>query len=101
MRPSPQRQWGRVLVLERAAVAGGTTAMANSTLLSAAAPPRSEATGHPDGSAEETYKYLVAMSREPGARQIRAYCDGSVEHFNWLEDLGVHFRTQLLSRTKR
>ena len=37
------------------------------------------------------YRYLVAMSREPEHDKIRAYCDGSVEHFDWLEDLGVHF----------
>ena len=37
------------------------------------------------------YKYLVAVSREPDLEKIRAYCDGSVEHFNWLEDLGFQF----------
>ena len=29
--------------------------------------------------------------REPDHEKIRAYCDGSVEHFNWLEDLGFQF----------
>ena len=29
--------------------------------------------------------------REPEHDKIRAYCDGSVEHFNWLEDLGFQF----------
>ena len=37
------------------------------------------------------YKYLVAVSLEPDHEKIRAYCDGSVEHFNWLEDLGFQF----------
>ena len=37
------------------------------------------------------YKYLVAVSRDPDHAKIRAYCDGSVEHFNWLEDLGFQF----------
>ncbi|MGH3560458.1 MAG: FAD-binding protein, partial [Mycobacterium sp.] len=49
-----------------------------------------QATGHPD-SPGEMYKYLVAVSREPEHDKIRAYCDGSVEHFNWLEDLGFQF----------
>jgi 3-oxo-5alpha-steroid 4-dehydrogenase len=31
------------------------------------------------------------VSREPEHDKIRAYCDGSVEHFNWLEDLGFQF----------
>ncbi|WP_067969250.1 FAD-binding protein [Mycolicibacter icosiumassiliensis] len=42
-------------------------------------------------SADEMYKYLVAVSREPEHDKIRAYCDGSVEHFNWLEELGIAF----------
>jgi succinate dehydrogenase/fumarate reductase flavoprotein subunit len=37
------------------------------------------------------YKYLVAAAREPDHEKIRAYSDGSVEHFNWLEDLGFQF----------
>ena len=37
------------------------------------------------------YDYLVSQSREPELDKIRAYCDGSVEHFNWLEDLGFQF----------
>jgi 3-oxo-5alpha-steroid 4-dehydrogenase len=36
-------------------------------------------------------KYLVEVSREPELDKIRAYCEGSVEHFNWLEDLGFQF----------
>ena len=80
----------RVLVLERAAVAGGTTAMAGGHFYLGGGTAVQQATGHPD-SAEEMYKYLVAMSREPEHDKIRAYCEGSVEHFDWLEDLGVHF----------
>ena len=37
------------------------------------------------------YKYLVAVSKEPEHDKIRAYCDGSVEHFDWLEALGFEF----------
>ncbi len=33
----------------------------------------------------------MAVSLEPDPEKIRAYCDGSVEHFNWLEDLGFQF----------
>lgn len=80
----------RVLVLERAAVAGGTTALAGGHFYLGGGTAVQQATGHPD-SAEEMYKYLVAMSREPEHDKIRAYCEGSVEHFNWLEDLGIAF----------
>ena len=52
--------------------------------LPAPLPPSVQATGHED-SAEEMYKYLVAASKEPEHDKIRAYCEGSVEHFGWLE----------------
>ncbi len=80
----------RVLVLERAAVAGGTTSLAGGHFYLGGGTAVQQATGHPD-SPEEMYKYLVAMSRDPEHDKIRAYCEGSVEHFNWLEDLGVNF----------
>ncbi|CAJ1497964.1 FAD-binding protein [[Mycobacterium] kokjensenii] len=80
----------RVLVLERAAEAGGTTAMAGGHFYLGGGTAVQQATGHAD-SAEEMYKYLVAVSRDPEHDKIRAYCDGSVEHFNWLEDLGIEF----------
>ncbi len=80
----------RVLVLERAAAAGGTTSMAGGHFYLGGGTAVQQATGHPD-SPEEMYKYLVAVSREPEHDKIRAYCDGSVEHFNWLEDLGFQF----------
>ena len=80
----------RVLVLERAAVAGGTTALAGGHFYLGGGTAVQQATGHAD-SAEEMYKYLVAMSREPEHDKIREYCEGSVEHFDWLEDLGVAF----------
>lgn len=80
----------RVLVLERAAAAGGTTSMAGGHFYLGGGTAVQEATGHPD-SPEEMYKYLVAVSRDPELDKIRAYCDGSVEHFNWLEALGFEF----------
>jgi 3-oxo-5alpha-steroid 4-dehydrogenase len=80
----------RVLVLERAAAAGGTTAMAGGHFYLGGGTAVQQATGQSD-SPEEMYKYLVAVSREPELDKIKAYCDGSVEHFNWLEDLGFQF----------
>lgn len=80
----------RVLVLERAAAAGGTTAMAGGHFYLGGGTAVQQATGHQD-SPEEMYKYLIAVSRDPEVDKIRAYCDGSVEHFNWLEALGFQF----------
>jgi succinate dehydrogenase/fumarate reductase flavoprotein subunit len=80
----------RVLVLERAAAAGGTTSLAGGHFYLGGGTAVQQATGHSD-SAEEMYKYLVAVSRKPDLEKIRAYSDGSVDHFNWLEDLGFQF----------
>ncbi len=80
----------RVLVLERAAAAGGTTSLAGGHFYLGGGTAVQQATGHSDSS-EEMYKYLVAVSRQPDHEKIRAYSDGSVEHFEWLEDLGFQF----------
>ncbi|MFB1298397.1 FAD-binding protein [Mycobacterium sp. pW049] len=80
----------RVLVLEKAAAAGGTTSMAGGHFYLGGGTAVQQATGHED-SAEEMYKYLVTQSRDPEHDKIRAYCEGSVEHFNWLEALGFQF----------
>ncbi|CAN5384405.1 FAD-binding protein [soil metagenome] len=77
-------------MLEKAAAAGGTTSMAGGHFYLGGGTAVQEATGHPD-SADEMYSYLVSQSRDPEFDKIRAYCDGSVEHFNWLEALGFQF----------
>ncbi|MDT5210460.1 MAG: hypothetical protein QOF67_2875 [Mycobacterium sp.] len=87
---SAAAEGAKVLVLERAAAAGGTSAMAGGHFYLGGGTAVQQATGH-DDSADEMYSYLVAVSREPEHDKIRAYSDGSVEHFNWLEDLGFQF----------
>jgi glycine/D-amino acid oxidase-like deaminating enzyme len=64
----------RVLLLERAAAAGGTTSQAGGHFYLGGGTAVQQATGHED-SADEMYKYLVAVSREPEHDKIRAYCD--------------------------
>src|ERR1700761_3567546 len=84
------RAGARVLLLERAAVHGGTTCMAGGHFYLGGGTAVQRATGHED-SAEEMYRYLAATSKEPEHDKIRAYCEGSVEHFGWLEALGFAF----------
>ena len=84
------RTGARVLLLEKAAVHGGTSSMSGGHFYLGGGTPVQEATGHED-SPEEMYKYLVAAAKEPEHDKIRAYCDGSVEHFGWLEELGFEF----------
>ncbi len=84
------RAGARVLVLERAAVPGGTTCLAGGHFYLGGGTPVQLATGHQD-SPGEMYKYLVGTAKDPEHDKIRAYCDGSVEHFHWLESLGFQF----------
>src|SRR3954468_12082718 len=84
------RAGARVLLLEKAAVHGGTSSMSGGHFYLGGGTAVQVATGHED-SADEMYKYLVAVSKEPEHDKIRAYCDGSVEHFDWLEALGFEF----------
>jgi 3-oxo-5alpha-steroid 4-dehydrogenase len=79
-----------VLVLERAAVAGGTSAMAGGHFYLGGGTAVQRATGHPD-SADQMYAYLMAVTPDPDPDKIRAYADGSVEHCDWLESLGFEF----------
>jgi succinate dehydrogenase/fumarate reductase flavoprotein subunit len=80
----------RVLVLERAAVAGGTTAMAGGHFYLGGGTAVQKATGHED-SPEEMEKYLTAVALEPEPDKIHAYSYGSAEHLDWLEGLGFQF----------
>ncbi|GED96103.1 FAD-binding protein [Gordonia crocea] len=84
------RAGAKVLVLERGADAGGTTRMAGGHFYLGGGTAVQTATGHED-SAEEMAKYITAVSRDPEPEKIQAYCADSVEHFNWLEDLGLKF----------
>src|SRR6187549_3887163 len=84
------RAGARVLLLERAAVHGGTSSMSGGHFYLGGGTAVQQATGWED-SADEMYKYLVAVSKEPEHDKIRAYCDGSVEHFDWLVALGFEF----------
>ncbi|MEI5676441.1 MULTISPECIES: FAD-binding protein [unclassified Nocardioides] len=84
------RAGARVLLLERAAVHGGTSSMSGGHFYLGGGTVVQRATGQED-SVEEMYQYLVAVSKQPEHDKIRAYCEGSVEHCDWLEALGFEF----------
>ncbi|WP_372736345.1 FAD-binding protein [Nocardioides sp.] len=84
------RAGARVLVLERAAVHGGTSSMSGGHFYLGGGTAVQKATGH-DDDVEEMIKYLTATSKEPEPDKIRAYCEGAAAHLDWLEDLGFEF----------
>ena len=85
-----RRAGADVLVLERASGGGGASSIAGGHLYLGGGTPVQQACGF-DDSADEMYAYLMALTPEPEAPKIRAYCDDSVAHFHWLESLGVPF----------
>ncbi|MDP2774946.1 MAG: FAD-binding protein, partial [Nocardioides sp.] len=84
------RAGASVLLLERAAVHGGTSSMSGGHFYLGGGTAVQRATGQED-TADEMYKYLLAVSKDPEPDKIRVYCDESVDHFEWLESLGFEF----------
>lgn len=79
-----------VVVLERAAVAGGTSALAGGHFYLGGGTVVQRATGHPD-SPDQMYAYLMAVTPDPQPEKLRAYSGGSAAHCDWLESLGFEF----------
>lgn len=84
------RSGASVLVLDRGGRLGCTSAMAGGHFYLGGGTPVQQAAGF-DDSPEEMFTFLSAMSPACDPAKIRAYCDGSVEHFAWLEGLGFEF----------
>jgi len=84
------RAGANVVLLERAAIHGGTSSMSGGHFYLGGGTAVQQATGHED-TADDLYDYLLATSTRPDKEKIRAYADGSVEHFDWLEALGFQF----------
>jgi 3-oxo-5alpha-steroid 4-dehydrogenase len=79
-----------VILLERAATYGGTSAMSGGHFYLGGGTPVQQATGH-DDSPDAMFDYLMAVSRDPEPDKLRVFADDSVEHFTWLESLGFEF----------
>ncbi|WP_217919935.1 FAD-dependent oxidoreductase [Actinomadura sp. BRA 177] len=84
------RSGARVLLLERAAVHGGTSSMSGGHFYLGGGTAVQQATGQKD-TVEAMVRYLMASTKNPDEQKIRAYCEGSVAHFDWLEELGFEF----------
>jgi 3-oxo-5alpha-steroid 4-dehydrogenase len=82
----------KVIVLERASGGGGTSAMSGGVIYMGGGTPIQTECGYED-SADEMFKYLMASAgAKPDEAKIRAYSDGSVDHYHWLVEQGVPFK---------
>ena len=84
------RAGARVILLERAAEHGGTSSMSGGHFYLGGGTAVQLAVGVED-SVEEMIAYLTAVSPDPDDDKIRAFCEDSVEHFDWIEALGMRF----------
>ncbi len=82
----------QVTIFELASASGGSTAMSSAEIYMGGGTRVQQACGFVD-STEDMFTYMM-MSAGPQADEakIRNYCENSVDHFNWLVDLGVPFK---------
>ncbi len=89
-----------VVVLEAAAMGGGTSAMSGGLIYLGGGTPTQTGCGYTD-TAEDMERFLLAAcGPDADADKVHAYCQGSVEHYHWLVDHGVPFEPALLPRTQ-
>lgn len=80
-----------VLVAERAGGAGGAAALAEGIVYLGGGTPVQRACGFED-SVEAMHRFMTAAcGPHADEAKIEAYCDGSLDHFDWLVDRGVVF----------
>ncbi|MFP6641544.1 MAG: FAD-dependent oxidoreductase [Myxococcota bacterium] len=85
-------QGAETLVLEGASGGGGTSAMSGGVIYLGGGTGLQRACGFED-SAEDMFKYLMASSGDaPDEAKMRLYCEGSVDHYDWLCQQGVPFK---------
>ncbi len=79
------------LVLERAGGGGGTSAMSGGVLYLGGGTALQKVCGFED-TAEAMFDYLMASCGDgPDEAKMRFYCEGSVDHFDWVVEQGVPF----------
>lgn len=89
------RAGASVVVLERFSGGGGSSAQSGGELYLGGGTRIQKACGFED-TADAMNDYLVAaLGPHADEDKIRAYSDGSVEHFDWFDAMGVGFRESL------
>ncbi|MDH6283071.1 FAD-dependent oxidoreductase [Prescottella agglutinans] len=86
------RAGAEVLVLERTGGWGGAASLAGGFIYMGGGTPLQKALGFDD--TPENMKSFMMAALGPGADEakITDYCEGSVDHYNWLVDCGVPFK---------
>lgn len=82
-----------VLVVERASGGGGSTAASGGYIYIGGGTDAQKANGFED-TVENMIAYLTCEMPDPPHDKIRAYCEESVSHYEWLKAQGVPFNTK-------
>jgi len=85
-----RRAGAKVCIIERASAGGGASAMSSGIFYLGGGTPVQQACGYED-TAENMYNFITSSMGTDSADLARRYCDNNVEHFNWLEEQGIHF----------
>jgi len=86
------RAGARTLVLERATRGGGTTALSECTIYLGGGTRVQKANGFEDTVDLMQTHLRAAAGPTADPEKVRLYCEGSLEHFDWLEGIGVEFK---------
>jgi 3-oxo-5alpha-steroid 4-dehydrogenase len=80
------------LVVERMSRGGGATALSTGLTYFGGGTPIQRACGFED-SPEAMQAYVtLAAGRHADPERVRLYCEGSLEHFEWFQSLGVEYK---------
>lgn len=85
----------RVLVLERTGAGGGTSAMSGGILYLGGGTATQRGAGVDDDVPLMRRFLAAALGRPEDDPRLTAYCEGSVDHHDWLVDHGVPFQAEL------
>ncbi len=84
----------QVIALERGGSGGGTSAMSGGILYLGGGTATQQGAGVDDDPALMAEFLSEALGRPRSDPKLAAYCEGSVEHHDWLVDHGVPFRAE-------
>lgn len=82
------------IILELASDAGGSTALSSAEIyMGGSGGTRVQKACGFEDSTEDMFNYMMECAGpQADAAKIRAYCEGSAAHFDWLTELGVPFK---------
>ena len=79
-----------MLVIERASGGGGTSAISSGIFYLGGGTALQRSCGVQDDP-DSLYRFMLAACAVPDPDLLRRFCDGNVEHFDWLEAQGIPF----------